>query len=470
MVQVAAISHAEAGDAVAYRNGQTLTAARFLADAERVAAQLPQRRHVVNLCVDRYRFSVGLIAALLRDQVSLLPPNQTPDMLRQLQRDYGGLYALSDSPQKAADMEHVVYGEESAPPPALRPFVVPGFAERQVAAIAFTSGSTGAPTPHIKTWGALARGASAEVERFALHLGNRAGLVGTVPAQHMFGLESTVLMALRGGLAMHAGRPFYAADVADALAELPGDRVLVTTPVHLRVLLNEDIPLPQLRLIICATAPLSPQIAAQVEARYAAPVHEVYGFTEAGMVATRHTVLGPAWRCLDSVRLRRDGDVYRVAGGHVEHEVAFNDLIEARSDDAFVLRGRHADLVNIAGKRTSLAHLNHHLTSIEGVRDGVFLMPDENADGVTRLIAFVVAPTMKSEVLLSALRARIDAVFLPRPLFFVDALPRNATGKLPRESLLRLAQACADNNSAQMGADKNSSQKGAEGNRTEGIQ
>lgn len=84
MVQVAAISHAEAGDAVAYRNGQTLTAARFLADAERVAAQLPQRRHVVNLCVDRYRFSVGLIAALLRDQVSLLPPNQTPDMLRQL--------------------------------------------------------------------------------------------------------------------------------------------------------------------------------------------------------------------------------------------------------------------------------------------------------------------------------------------------------------------------------------------------
>jgi len=181
-------------------------------------------------------------------------------------------------------------------------------------------------------------------------------------------------------------------------------------------------------------------------------------------------VLGPAWRCLDSVRLRRDGDVYRVAGGHVEHEVAFNDLIEARSDDAFVLRGRHADLVNIAGKRTSLAHLNHHLTSIEGVRDGVFLMPDENADGVTRLIAFVVAPTMKSEVLLSALRARIDAVFLPRPLFFVDTLPRNATGKLPRETLLRLAQACDDNNSAQMGTDKNLSRKGAEGNTTEGIQ
>jgi hypothetical protein len=83
------------------------------------------------------------------------------------------------------------------------------------------------------------------------------------------------------------------------------------------------------------------------------------------------------------------------------------------------------------------------------VRDGVFLMPDENADGVTRLIAFVVAPTMKSEVLLSALRARIDAVFLPRPLFFVDALAAQCHGKNTAREPAALAQACADNNSAQ---------------------
>jgi acyl-coenzyme A synthetase/AMP-(fatty) acid ligase len=41
------------------------------------------------------------------------------------------------------------------------------------------------------------------------------------------------------------------------------------------------------------------------------------------------------------------------------------------------------------------------------------------------------------------LRARVDAVFLPRPLHIVDALPRNATGKLPREILLRFAQTCS---------------------------
>jgi len=140
--------------------------------------------------------------------------------------------------------------------------------------------------------------------------------------------------------------------------------------------------------------------------------------------------------------LRRDAGLVRVAGGHVENEVAFSDVIEPDGSDAFVLRGRNADLVNIAGKRTSLGYLNHQLNSIAGVRDAVFFMPDESG-GIARLTAFVVAPGVPRNVLLGELRARVDAVFLPRPLYLVDALPRNATGKLPRETLLQFARTCA---------------------------
>jgi acyl-coenzyme A synthetase/AMP-(fatty) acid ligase len=104
-----------------------------------------------------------------------------------------------------------------------------------------------------------------------------------------------------------------------------------------------------------------------------------------------------------------------------------------------LLLGRSADLINIAGKRTCLAYLNHQLTAITGVADGAFLMPDEEAaDGVTRLTAFIVAPGLSAATIIQALRERIDPVFLPRPLVFVDALPRNATGKLPREALKTL--------------------------------
>ena len=105
-----------------------------------------------------------------------------------------------------------------------------------------------------------------------------------------------------------------------------------------------------------------------------------------------------------------------------------------------MLHGRNADLVNIAGKRTSLAHLNYHLNSIEGVRDGVFVVPDDTASAVPRLMAFVVAPGVTREAILDALRTRIDAAFMPRPLTFVAALPRNDTGKLPRAALQALAE------------------------------
>jgi acyl-coenzyme A synthetase/AMP-(fatty) acid ligase len=95
--------------------------------------------------------------------------------------------------------------------------------------------------------------------------------------------------------------------------------------------------------------------------------------------------------------------------------------------------------VNIAGKRTSLAHLNYHLNSIEGVRDGAFVVPDDDGSGaVTRLAAFVVAPGLGREALLRQLRQRIDDAFLPRPLCFVDSLPRNDTGKLPRQAVAEL--------------------------------
>ncbi|HEY0336925.1 MAG TPA: beta-hydroxyacyl-ACP dehydratase, partial [Burkholderiales bacterium] len=110
----------------------------------------------------------------------------------------------------------------------------------------------------------------------------------------------------------------------------------------------------------------------------------------------------------------------------------------------FLLHGRHADLVNIAGKRTSLAHLNYHLNSIEGVSDGVFVVPEAaNGETVTRLMALVVAPGMTKQELMKALRRRVDPAFLPRPLCLVDSLPRNATSKLPREALAILVSELA---------------------------
>ena len=71
--------------------------------------------------------------------------------------------------------------------------------------------------------------------------------------------------------------------------------------------------------------------------------------------------------------------------------------------------------------------------------DAAFFLPDEETlDGITRLCAFVVAPDLNSRRLQAELRQRIDPIFLPRPLVLLDELPRNSTGKLPRNHLQAL--------------------------------
>jgi acyl-coenzyme A synthetase/AMP-(fatty) acid ligase len=73
----------------------------------------------------------------------------------------------------------------------------------------------------------------------------------------------------------------------------------------------------------------------------------------------------------------------------------------------------------------------------------VFFLPEARAARTARLAALVVAPGCAARDILAALRGRIDAAFLPRPLLIVEALPRNATGKVTREALLALARSAA---------------------------
>jgi acyl-coenzyme A synthetase/AMP-(fatty) acid ligase len=59
---------------------------------------------------------------------------------------------------------------------------------------------------------------------------------------------------------------------------------------------------------------------------------------------------------------------------------------------------------------------------------------------VQRVVALVVAPDLDRKEILAALGERINPVFLPRPLYKVDRLPRNAMGKLPHEALMGLLE------------------------------
>jgi len=199
---------------------------------------------------------------------------------------------------------------------------------------------------------------------------------------------------------------------------------------------------------------LSPQLALEAERRFGAQLIEIYGSTETGQIASRRTVMTPEWQLWPEVRLTLESGRAWAQGGHVEQRTPMGDVLEAKDQQRFILLGRTEDLVNIAGKRGSLGYLNHHLNAIPGVLDGTFFVRDDEAGaaaGVTRLAAFVVAPSLDAASLLEQLRERIDPVFLPRPLLFVERLPRSATGKLPREALLSLAAGASNCAPADLG-------------------
>lgn len=429
---------------LAWHRGQPISGARFVGEALALAETLPPGGRPINLCQDRYHFALGLAAALLRGQTSLLPPNALPETLRQVPPGAPAYLLVDDPSQATGDLAVVTVRRAPGVLPVTASPQIPAALE---AVCLLTSGSTGAPQPHAKRWGPLVANIAAEAQALARALQRPTlqglTLVATVPAQHSYGLESSVLLALLGGAAFESGRPFYPADIVAALAAVPQPRALVTTPFHLKTLLSAGLGLPPVDLLLSATAPLSPQLAAQAEAATHGRLIEIYGCTEAGQVACRRTTAGERWTTLGDLRIaavKVDGsEQFVVSGGHVVEPTALADVLELHDERSFGLLGRANDLIHVAGKRSSLAHLNFHLNRIDGVTDGAFWLPDEDGEVVVRPLVFVVAPTLAARDIIVALRRQVEAAFVPRRVLHVAALPREATGKLTAAALRRFA-------------------------------
>lgn len=446
MAALPLIRHTRCDQIFAWRRGEAVDAGRFLADARALAERLPPDGPLLNGCQDRYHFTVGLAAALLAGKQSVVPHNHLPQTLGELAQRFHGLHALIDSGPPPQRIPYQRYPDHYCGPETSRAadaFEVPLIDEQRIAAWLFTSGSTGAALAHPRRWGQIVRSSQAEAQRLGLRGRDDVALLATVPAQHSYGFESAIGLPLLGGGVLAAERPFYPADVHAELARLPGRRALVTAPVHLRALLASELPPLRIDLILSATAPLSIELARAAEARFGAEVIEIYGSTESGQVASRRTVQGTRWQPLDGVLFAVADGITTACGGHVGQATTLADAITLHDDGSFELHGRIGDLIHVGGKRSSIAFLEAQLCAIDGIDDAALLYR-EGSDGVpTRLTGFVVAPRLSQTQLLAALRQRLEAAFVPRPLYRVAQLPRDGNGKLPRQRLIELAEACA---------------------------
>ena len=417
----------------------------LLSHALSVSKQLPEKAYAINLCQNRYFFIVAYLAVMIRNQVSLLPPNQSPRALNALLASYEPSYCITD--------EHVGRAEQQGIPlsSGTHPFqdtdyflmsnecIFPGNEtfplidiERTIS-ISFTSGSTGKPKAIEKSWREFQAGAELALQQFNLN-DQTATLISTVPAQHMYGFETSLFWPLFSNLSIHDSRPFYPEDICTVLKSLAQPRILISTPAHLKACTQINNSWPDIRMLLSSTAPMTPSLAQQVETTFQAPLYELFGSTETLSFASRRYVSSKLWQTYQGMRLQEQKNHFVISGGHLPNEVKLEDKFFLYDEHTFNVLGRSDDLIKIAGKRASMAELNLLLNQIKGVEDGLFFHLKNE-----RLSAIVVSDLPKKNIL-AELKQSIDAVFLPRMIYYVAAIPRNGMGKINQIELQDMIQ------------------------------
>ena len=323
--------------------------------------------------------------------------------------------------------------------------------ESPVACLA-TSGSTGYAKIVLKTFGRLI-GEMHSLNSLFRPGDERVQIITTLPFEHMYGYVYGCFWPLFSGLSVPEERITLPAQLRQELSRGTGPVWLVTTPLHLSVFSEAAVRTDRVTRVFSATSVLANETAAKAYECFGTAVTDIYGSTETGTIGWRPCKGEPSsWQCIPGRGLRE------VAEGRFQLECAdfdepepISDVLEFISAERFNVLGRAADLVKVAGKRTSLSALNGALLEVPGVRDGAYWMPEHQDEGsnLTRPVAFVVMRDgVRSEEVLAHLRTRVDPVFLPRPLFVVPSMNRNSVGKLPLETLRSLYAACSSEVSA----------------------
>ena len=352
-----------------------------------LARQLDPGEAIFNLCNSRTGFLIVWLAALRRGCLQLLPPSGGHADLTALLKSTTEPVIVVDDPQAlqlgwaghARCIVHVPRVVSTAASDATLIWSPDWDAPVRL----YTSGSTGTPDPQVKTLGHLAQGAQVLGMRLEECVDGGVAALGqivcSVPPQHMFGLETSVMLPLVFGMPVLDRRPLLPADIRDCFEHCRDGAVWIATPLHLRAIVRAGVAVPNCRAVIASTMPLAPDLAAAAEALVGAPVLEIYGSTETGVVAMRRTARDVHWRAVAAVRLEAAEEGTQVWGSHFPSPQTLPDRIESGAHGEFILLGRQGDLIKIGGRRASLAGLNLLLQDMPGLLDGVFYLPATGA-------------------------------------------------------------------------------------------
>jgi malonyl-CoA/methylmalonyl-CoA synthetase len=395
--------------------------------------------------------------AILRLGAVVVPANTayTARELAHIVGDVRPVLALVDDASRVEGA--AAYDDLSALPAPLEP-ALDAAASDDLAMVAYTSGTTGAPKGAMLSHGNLLAGAQALVEAWAWTPGDR--LVHTLPLFHMHGLGAGLNGSFTAGASVVLTR-FDPALVVEAVSTY-GATMYFGVPTMYAKLADAGrlAGLRGLRLLVSGSAPLDPVLFDRIAAESGQPPVERYGMTETVMLTSNaidDRVPGCVGRALPgvTVRLGDEGAVEvngpNVFRGYWERPdataAAFTDDGFFRTGDIGALDsegrlhlvGRASELIITGGYNVYPREVEDVLREHASVADvAVVGLPD--ATWGETVAAFVVpAGGYDAEALAAHAAVGLAAYKVPRTWRALDELPRNAMGKVQRDVLRALA-------------------------------
>src|SRR5687768_14229297 len=119
------VSHDSPDNIIAWRADGAVTVREFLTEVYALVARFPVAENLLNMCSDRYHFSVGLAAAIVARKVSLLPSTHTPGVIRQIKDFAPDVFCLTDSDTCSLDLPRLHYPSTSTRPSSAYSIPIP---------------------------------------------------------------------------------------------------------------------------------------------------------------------------------------------------------------------------------------------------------------------------------------------------------------------------------------------------------
>ncbi len=404
-------------------------------------------------CTNSFAFAVGLFGIARAGGVAWLPPNRQAGTLKDLLAACDG--AVGDEAPGDGEQLHPLESRAPVEAAVLDP-------DRAVLRL-FTSGTTGQAKEIPKSWRQLDEVAELE-RRFGGPYPEGTRVFATAPHYHLYGLLFRVLWPLAAGRSFQSESLLHAEELQPRMAD-GGPAILASTPAHLRRWIQRQ-ELSKLRgqlvEVFSSGGPLPAETAAGVEAALGVAPIEIFGSTETGGVAERRQSAAssaPSWQTIGGVEVRRDDETgcLRVRSPYVsvgalqpdgQLEFEMGDRVEIEDGGRFALRGRADRIVKIGEKRLSLPDMESQLLSHPYVSEAALVDVERGGEARVAAILVLSAQGLEAEVelgrrqlgthLSEALAPHWDRVLLPRAWRFVDAMPRDERGKLPRKALLEV--------------------------------